>query len=60
MKTLFCRSRLAGEKREVAGSIQMPRVIVNDYRWQASSYSGSPLPLLYTTQAAVLLILILI
>jgi hypothetical protein len=33
-----CRSRLAGEKRPGAGFILATRVIVNDLRWQASSY----------------------
>ncbi|WP_218180229.1 hypothetical protein, partial [Pseudomonas reactans] len=61
-----CRSRLAGEKRETAAFIQAPRVIVNDHRRQAGSYSDLRLilPLLHTTQAgcqaAVLLLLILI
>ncbi|WP_218178627.1 hypothetical protein, partial [Pseudomonas reactans] len=35
---VFCRSRLAGEKRENAAFTQIPNVIVNDHRRQASSY----------------------
>ncbi|WP_218179986.1 hypothetical protein, partial [Pseudomonas reactans] len=63
---VFCRSWLAGEKREAAAFCLVPRVIVKDHRRQASSYSDLRLllPLLHTTQAgcqaAVLLLLILI
>ncbi len=35
-----CRSRLAGDGLEYAAFIRFTRVIVNDYRWQASSYTG--------------------
>ncbi|MEB2647357.1 hypothetical protein SOP86_17085 [Pseudomonas canadensis] len=35
---VFCRSRLAGEKRESAAFILVSRVIVEDHRRQAGSY----------------------
>ncbi|WP_218179988.1 hypothetical protein, partial [Pseudomonas reactans] len=49
--TRSCRSRLAGEKREIAAFCLIPRVIVEDHRRQAGSYSDLRLLLLYTTQA---------
>jgi hypothetical protein len=33
-----CRSQLAGDGLKYAAFIQFTRVIVNDHRWQASSY----------------------
>ncbi len=36
-----CRSRLAGEKITDAALIQNTSVIVADFRWKASAYSGT-------------------
>jgi len=36
----YCRSQPAGDGLECAAFIQFTRVIVNDHRWQASSYKG--------------------
>jgi hypothetical protein len=36
--TFTCRSRLAGDGLKGAAFIRFMRVIVNDHRWQASSY----------------------
>ncbi|MGY2147817.1 hypothetical protein ACW9I5_34630, partial [Pseudomonas azotoformans] len=67
---VFCRSWLAGEKREDAAFCLVTRVIVEDHRLQELGVPPAPtgprwlLPLLHTTQAgcqaAVLLLLILI
>ena len=38
---LFDKSELAREKPMGAACIQAARVIVNDHRWQASSYKGA-------------------
>lgn len=39
-----CRSRLAGDGLKRTAFIQLKRVIVNDHRWQASSYKGASKP----------------
>ncbi|WP_206606811.1 hypothetical protein, partial [Pseudomonas jessenii] len=39
-----CRSRLAGDGPKGAAFIQVTRVIVNDHRWQASSYRFNAIP----------------